>query len=321
MALVACRECGKEMSARSASCPACGAPGTLVERQRSEMNALGLLGVLAIVGLLLVIFLVGCSGGDSIAPPNALRPSALAVVQGDAQTDTVLSTLPNAVVVVATANPSGLITLSVAGSAGGIAGIPVPNQPISFRVVEEGCGQPFAGFAVTNAQGQALERWTLGQRAGVCHMEARAVDQVTGAPIVFDTAVAKAEPVAAVSWHFDGSAALPTPENGPAGLSFPAGKGFTFAYFFTDRYNNGAATRMPDGGRDDRISIAFDSSLVRADSVVGPAEAGARHGYAAGAGWIYFTALRAGVTTIAPTATLSPQIVKAGGQVTVTITP
>lgn len=144
--------------------------------------------------LLSVVVLSACSGGESSAPkPPKLVPAALLVVSGDQQQDTVMATLSQPVAVVVTANgPSGAITMSSPGSPQATTGVPVPNQIINFRVVDPDCGQPFAGTAITDAQGQAKERWELGTRAKLCHMEARAVDQVTGAPLVFDTATATA---------------------------------------------------------------------------------------------------------------------------------
>lgn len=75
--------------------------------------------------------------------------------------------------------------------------LPVAGRTVSFVVTEPGCGRPFAGSAVTDAQGRAVERWELGTRAGTCVMEVRAVDQTTGAPQVLGSFTATVQPGAA----------------------------------------------------------------------------------------------------------------------------
>ncbi|MEX1255985.1 MAG: hypothetical protein WEG36_00050 [Gemmatimonadota bacterium] len=62
-------------------------------------------------------------------------------------------------------------------------GRPLRGQIINFRVVSGG-GTVFAGAAITDQQGTARERWTLGSE-GVQRVEARAVDPATGAPLIF----------------------------------------------------------------------------------------------------------------------------------------
>ena len=73
-------------------------------------------------------------------------------------------------------------------------GRPVSGVLINF-VVTAGGGHVFAGSALTNAAGEARERWTLGfERDNV--LEARGVDQTTGDAIVYATirATAQEEP-------------------------------------------------------------------------------------------------------------------------------
>lgn len=71
---------------------------------------------------------------------------------------------------------------------------PVRNQLVNF-VVAAGGGSVFAGAAVTNADGEARERWTLGTVAGdTQRVEARAVDASTGQALVFATFRAVARP-------------------------------------------------------------------------------------------------------------------------------
>ncbi len=64
-------------------------------------------------------------------------------------------------------------------------GGPVLGQILNFRVVSGG-GTVFGGTELTNAQGIAQERWTLGT-SGEQKIEVRAVDTETGAPLIFAT--------------------------------------------------------------------------------------------------------------------------------------
>jgi hypothetical protein len=64
-------------------------------------------------------------------------------------------------------------------------GQPVQGQAVVFRVTSGG-GTVFAGVSVTNAQGIAKERWTLGTSAGTAQkVEARGVDNNTGQGHIF----------------------------------------------------------------------------------------------------------------------------------------
>ena len=130
-----------------------------------------------------VLLSVTACGGSSPAPADpdttgtVIRPAAIQVVSGDVQTG-----------VVGTELPAALVVRVVDAS-----GAPVSGQVVNFTVLEGG-GTTFAGTAVTGASGQAQERWTLGSTAGAQRLEARAVDGVTGAPIVFATFDATARP-------------------------------------------------------------------------------------------------------------------------------
>jgi hypothetical protein len=74
------------------------------------------------------------------------------------------------------------------------SGNPVSGQVINFRVVSGG-GTVFAGSGITSDSGIAQELWTLGtSTADSQKVEARAVDPVTGAPLVFGTFIATALP-------------------------------------------------------------------------------------------------------------------------------
>jgi hypothetical protein len=118
--------------------------------------------------LLLCTTLVAC-------PPIQIQ--ALAVIQvknGDAQTAVVGTELPAAI--------------SVHAADG--TGAPMAGQIVNFKVTQGG-GSVFAGSAITDANGNASERWTLGTLAGVQKVEVRAVNSA-GVAIVFATIQATA---------------------------------------------------------------------------------------------------------------------------------
>lgn len=124
--------------------------------------------------LLLGLLAAGCNG-ELVGGGH--RPAQLLVVSGDLQTGTVGQELAQPLVVKVVDD----------------AGKPVRDQLVNFRVTRGG-GSVFAGSAITNRDGIAQERWTLGTVADTQQVEARAVDSETGAAIVFATfrAVARA---------------------------------------------------------------------------------------------------------------------------------
>lgn len=135
----------------------------------------------------LALLALAACGGDSPTVREEPTPEpidysrvSLNIVGGDAQTDTVMRELDQALAV-EVRTPDGR---------------PVPNVGVSFVVTdtEYRCGRPFAGSAVTNATGRAMERWTLGHVAGTCTMEVRAVNPETGQAIVYKTFTATAVP-------------------------------------------------------------------------------------------------------------------------------
>lgn len=141
----------------------------LVGRKRRTVN---------ICPALVVALLAGCGGEDGTQPNvDVLASASLSVVEGNAQADSIEATLATPVTV----------RLVDALSA------PVPGALVNFVVVEQGCGEPFAGSALTDATGTASERWTLGRAAKECTMEARAVD-ADGTPRVLTTATATVLP-------------------------------------------------------------------------------------------------------------------------------
>jgi hypothetical protein len=119
----------------------------------------------------LVGIMFGC--GDGSTGPR--RGVTLDVVSGDHQSAPPGTELPNALVVrVTDAN-----------------GQPVRGQIVNFRVTSGG-GSMFAGAGSTNNEGVVRDRWTLGAIPGEQTAEARAVDNETGAAIVFATFAATA---------------------------------------------------------------------------------------------------------------------------------
>ena len=115
----------------------------------------------------LSLILWACS--DSTTPSLPHPPAALIVVSGDLQ-----------FAVVGTELSAPLVARVVDSS-----NTPIKGQLVNFRVTA-GNGSVFAGAAITNDSGVVQERWTLGTRtADSQHVEARAVDNNTGAPLVF----------------------------------------------------------------------------------------------------------------------------------------
>lgn len=135
------------------------------------------------IGLFLLLAVSACGGSDRGTEPKPSGPIRLSVVAGDAQSDTIQALLTTPIRIQAVrVNPTSLATT------------PAANQLVSFVVVEPNCGRAFAGSAITDASGNATDRWELGTKSGACHMEVRAVDQVTGQPVVFATATATINP-------------------------------------------------------------------------------------------------------------------------------
>lgn len=123
-----------------------------------------LIATLAIAGFL---GLTACE--RSVTPPPISEGMSLSVVSGDQQSGAAGAELSAPLVVKVTkAN-----------------GSPVSGQVVNFRVVSGG-GSIFAGTAITDSRGIAQERWTLGAE-GPQTVEARAVSNTTGAPLVFAT--------------------------------------------------------------------------------------------------------------------------------------
>jgi len=90
------------------------------------------------------------------SPAIPIGALSLSVVYGDGQTGNPGEELPDPLVVLVESDSQ-----------------PVENQIVNFRVIS-GNGEVFAGVALTNSQGLALDYWTLGD-AGNQTVEARAV--------------------------------------------------------------------------------------------------------------------------------------------------
>ena len=137
------------------------------------------LGPLGIVPLLVGLAFACKDSGTG--PEQAGPPAVLQIVSGNTQQGTVGQELSQPIVVkILDAN-----------------GNPVSGQVINFRVTAGG-GSVFAGASITNSSGIAQERWTLGRVAGAAHtLEVRAVDNTTGAELVFGTFAATAKAGAA----------------------------------------------------------------------------------------------------------------------------
>lgn len=123
------------------------------------------------------VFLDLACGGSSPdgGGGNGTGPTTMELLAGNNQTGITGRELPEPVVV---------RVVDAAGNA-------VQGQIINFKVTL-GSGTVFAGSAISNAEGIARERWTLGGYPGPQELEARAVDSSTGAAIVFATIKAMA---------------------------------------------------------------------------------------------------------------------------------
>ena len=133
---------------------------------------LGLLGGRAPVRASLAVIAAGVllSCTDATAP-RVGPPVRLDIVAGNAQQGTVAQEL---------AQPLVVKVVDEAGN--GVSG-----QIVNF-VVTSGGGHPFAGASITNADGIAQERWTLGTSTSEAQrLEVRAVDNETGEGIVYAT--------------------------------------------------------------------------------------------------------------------------------------
>src|SRR2546425_2947570 len=112
--------------------------------------------------------LLAPASGNTVGDPDQpVGPLSLSVVSGDNQSGPPGTELPDPLV--------ALVEDSRAHA--------VRGQIVNFVVVSGG-GSVFAGAAITGADGIVQERWTLGA-SGPQRVEARAIDNVTGAKLTF----------------------------------------------------------------------------------------------------------------------------------------
>jgi hypothetical protein len=118
---------------------------------------------------------LGCSDtGDPLAGVLA----TVLLVSGEGQVDTVGQQVP----------------LPLVARVLNASGDPISGQIVNFRVIKGG-GSVFAGAAISNADGQVQELWTLGTVAADSQVvEVRAVDPATGEPRVYARFIATALP-------------------------------------------------------------------------------------------------------------------------------
>jgi hypothetical protein len=132
--------------------------------------------------LALGTFALSCD--RSTAPEQEQVPARLDIVSGNDQRDTVGQVLPQPLVV----------------RVMDASGAPIVGRVVTFRVTE-GNGSVDAGSSLTDAQGTARSRWTLGTSAAETQLvEARVEDSRAGAAMISATfrATAVAGPPAAV---------------------------------------------------------------------------------------------------------------------------
>ena len=127
------------------------------------------------------LLVLGCGGGDGDGNDSAAFAD-LSLVSGANQTQVVATAL---------AQP---LTVRLSDA----AGRPVAGQGVGFVVVSGG-GTVFAGTAVSDANGHASERWTLGTLAGIQRLEARSVTPDGSARVLSIEATALAAAPVALS--------------------------------------------------------------------------------------------------------------------------
>ena len=121
----------------------------------------------------LLLALIGCDGNTGPTEPAV----EVEVIAGGGQHAPVATELPEPVVV---------RLVDAEGRA-------VARHPVSFAVVD-GEGSVVAEPDRTDGNGEARARWSLGTRAGDRMIEAQAINQQTGEPIVVTLVTAHAEP-------------------------------------------------------------------------------------------------------------------------------
>jgi hypothetical protein len=203
--------------------------------------------------LLLALALLTAAACENPNDSGQRAPARLVVVSGDLQSDTVGKEVAQPLVVRVVDDRDR----------------PVRNQLVNF-VVTTGGGAVFAGSAVTNADGEARERWTLGTVAGdTQRVEARAVDASTGQAIVFGTFRAVGVPDAPAA----ASAVGATSRAGAAGTAVAD----SLAIRVVDKHGNGvpgvavAFGTANGGGVSPATATTRADGTARAQWTLGPA--------------------------------------------------
>jgi hypothetical protein len=128
---------------------------------------------------LLALALTACGESTTDLPEDLLAVASFDIVGGANQTDTIEARLAP-------------ITVELTAGAS-LQGDPVPGVTVNFVIVEDDCGEVFAGSATTDAAGRAAELWDLGTTAKKCTLEVRAVD-ADGTARVFASTKATVRP-------------------------------------------------------------------------------------------------------------------------------
>lgn len=190
--------------------------------------------------LLAAVALLGTAACDlGSGPDRPGPPASLEVVSGDLQTAPAGTELPQPLVV----------------EVSDAQGRPVRGQVVNW-VVSGGGGSVFAGTALTDRDGRAQERWTLGTAAGdTQRVEARAVDPATGAAIVF----AEFRAVASA-----GAAANVAPLDSASRTGAPGAPLDSLAVRVTDAFGN------PVAGESVSFAASGGGSVSPATAATGP---------------------------------------------------
>ena len=193
--------------------------------------------------LLLAVGLLTAAACEDPGGSGERTPARLDVISGDLQSDTVGKEIAQPLVVRVVDDRDR----------------PVRNRLVNF-VVTTGGGSVLAGSAVTDADGEARERWTLGTVAGdTQRVEARVMDASTGQPIVLGTARAVGVPDAPAA----ASAVGATSRAGAAGTAVAD----SLSVRVVDKHGNGvpgvAVALAPGNGG----SVSPATATTRADGI------------------------------------------------------
>ena len=184
-------------------------------------------------GLIGVALVEACGGGDGNHPQ--IQP-ALAIIAGDAQSDTVGKTLATSLQVKLTDANSG--------------------APLSGYVVNWSAdrGSLFAPVTQTGVSGTTSNVFTLGTLATIQHVVAKYIDPQSGTPVTTDTITATALPALAAAIFLD-----PGVTRWPLGVH--VGDTTIYTVNFRDSYGNDGAPCV-SGVAWASLTWVYDTSLV-----------------------------------------------------------